>query len=356
MSSTLNAFLARGINSKIAENLIEQKYTLSKLKCLSLEKLISLGITEKVAHEILKESRPPIPHKIIMKLLYDSKYCCCICRDPSQGIIIHHIIEWHKSKSHDEENLIVLCPNHHDLAHTKKGLTLNLTPDKLREFKNMWINQVKFTDTKTILGLISNKFASWDYFNHHRIFQMYINSSLSNKNFRTTTYLQQLGLINPLGTFEIQETTNNPFYRFPEGHLLYNYMEELFNSIIRTHALIDLTDKFNRETIISLLEPGTLIALQAGFYFRDITDKRQGIGQIRYSYYKKRHIKIEFEFDAYETTSSSAWGSHLSGHKVATIIGYIKSIIYKNQELIITVSCLTIGAYLNQHPYRKIEF
>jgi len=354
MNPTYKALLKRGMDSKTIENLISQKYTLTKLKFLSLEELIALGITEKIANEVLKESRPPIPDETVMKLLYDSKYCCCICRDPLKGIIIHHIEEWHISKSHDEENLIVLCTHHHDLAHTKKDLTLNLTSNKLREFKYKWINEVKFMDTNTILGLLSNEFNSWDYFNHNRIFQMYIKSQLSNENFRTTTYLQQVELINPLGTFEILETNSNPFYRFKHGPLLYNYMEELFNSLIRTHALIDLTDKFNRETILSLLNIGTLIALQAGFYFKDITDKRNGLGQIRYAHYKKRHIKIEFEFDAYETTSSSSWGSHLHGHKVATIIGYIKSIIQKNQELVITISCLAMGTYLNPHPNREI--
>ena len=118
-------------------------------------------------------------------------------------------------------------------------------------------------------------------------------------------------------------------------------------------SLIDLTGKFTKTYINSLIKPGTHIALQAAFYFKELTSINWGKRQRRECYYKKNHIKITFEFDAYETTSNSAWGSHLKGHKVATVIGLVKSITKENDMLIIHISCLSLGCYIEQHPNRQ---
>ncbi|WP_159295924.1 HNH endonuclease signature motif containing protein [Tenacibaculum maritimum] len=197
----MNAFIARGIDSQLANSLVQQKLTLSKLKLKKTSELIDLGIDSKIADIISKEQRPPIPEETVIKLLYQSKWTCCICRDVSKGVIIHHIKEWNISKDHSEENLVVLCPNHHDLAHTKKDLTLNLTESKLKEIKKEWLKEVSLQDTNTIRGLtIAEHTSGWDYFNHNRIFEIFLKKGISNRNFKTTLTGQRKGWINELGT------------------------------------------------------------------------------------------------------------------------------------------------------------
>lgn len=67
---------------------------------------------------------------------------CCICRDKNQGVIVHHIEEYSVSRSHAEDNLVVLCLNHHGEAHTKREFQQNLTPERLRDFKQRWLDWV----------------------------------------------------------------------------------------------------------------------------------------------------------------------------------------------------------------------
>ena len=162
-----------------------------------------------------------------------------------------------------------------------------------------------------------------------------------------------MNLINDLGTFSIIDEDKTQFYSFGDGFMLYYYMKELFDDVLKTIPLIDITDKYNREDIKALVRPGKFICFQGGFYFKDISTNSHGKNQRHLCYYQKDKIKLEFEFDAYETTSNSAWGSHLRGKKVITPICFVKSVLENNGEIIISLSCLAIGSYFQEHQYRK---
>lgn len=354
---TKNAFLSRGIDSNLANELINKKFNLSKLKLKTEDELINLGLSENIAKNILKEQRPPIPENTVIKLLYESKRTCCVCRDNKKSIIIHHINEWHLSKDHSEENLVVLCLEHHNEAHTKKGLSLNLSEKQILKFKERWIKEVQNVDANAILGLTENDYARWDYFNHNRVFELFLNKNLKNDSFKTTYTVKTLGLINNLGTFPIKENINKPHcYNFSDGYMLAYYMKELFDSVLKTLPVIDLTDKFNLNDIKALVNVGSYISFQGGFYFKVLSKNIYGKNQRRLCYYKKNNIRLEFEFDAYETTSSSAWGDHLRGKIVVTPICFVKSVLEKKNELVISTSCLAIGSLFDNSEYRKKKY
>jgi hypothetical protein len=356
MSNTFNALLSRGLDSILARQLADKKLTLAKLKAMSETELTDLGLSKEASEIILSEPRPPIPTETVIKLLYESKWTCCVCRDKSKGVIIHHINEWSEAKDHSEENLVVLCSEHHDLAHAKKDLTLNLTKSRLKNIKQKWLDEVKLTDTNTIIGLASVNQSRWDYFNHNRIFELYLKQGISNRAFRTTTTVRSLGLINDLGTYSFADDDESQLYNFGDGYMLYFYMQELFNEVLKTLPLIDLTDKFVKPIINSLIKPGVAVAIQAAFYFKDQTKLTGGRGQRRICYYHKDKVKIEFEFDAYESTSNSAWAVHLRGHKVATVIGFVTSVIEVNDVLTTTISCLAMGCHIGEHSFRKEKY
>ncbi len=79
-------------------------------------------------------SRKSIPPNLKDKLLVAASHACTICgRSPVQ---IHHIDG--NPSNNSEDNLIVLCLNHHDEAEkskTSKGLSSNLSPSALLEYK-----------------------------------------------------------------------------------------------------------------------------------------------------------------------------------------------------------------------------
>ncbi|GHT12540.1 hypothetical protein AGMMS4956_07320 [Bacteroidia bacterium] len=348
-NKTFNALIARGFDSNLANILIGKGYTVIKLQNEKEDTLKELGIDEKLI-TVLFEKRPPIPEETVNKLLYESKRTCCICRDNSKSIIIHHIEEWYISHNHNEENLVILCLQHHDEAHTKRKLSLNLSKDNILASKKRWTEEVKSLDRKVILNLVLiPNYSHWDYFNHNRIFELYIQNNISNSNFKTTSQVKNLHLINELGTFSLDKVPNYMhLYHFGNGYLKYNYMSELFYAILQKLPFIDITDKFTKNNIKSLIQVGTYIAIQAGFYF-----KQEKKDLFRKGYYEKRGIKIEFIIDPYECTSVSSYCCHISGHKTATVIALIKSIIEDKKQLLITVSCLSIGCNMRKHIYNE---
>lgn len=194
--NTIKALLSRGLDSKAAENLNAKGFTLQKLKLLNKNELSVLGLQDNFIDVLFNESRPPIPSITVQKLLYQSKFTCCICRDPHKSVVIHHIHEWNKSRNHNEENLIVLCLDHHNEAHTKRDLTLSLSGDFLKAAKQNWIETVNFQDSKHSLILKSNhNYARWDYLNYRRFSEILLSSDIK---FEPNKMIDELILRNQL--------------------------------------------------------------------------------------------------------------------------------------------------------------
>lgn len=355
--NTKDALLRRGVSSELSDNLIRKGYTLSKLKLLSDKRLNDLGLNKDQVSAINDGTRPPIPEDTYIKILYESKRTCCVCRDPSKPIIIHHLEEWSVSKSHDESNLVVLCLEHHDQAHTKKGLSISLNKKQLVEFKLKWLEQNRTSDAETILGLVSRDFARWDYFNHTRIYELFLDMDINPKEFKTydrlreANYVDSLGILN-IAAIQSRNSSESYMYRDGDGVITTYYMKEVFQAVLARLPVVDITDKFSRSYITSLLRPGSFIALQAGFYYKQVSKVDSGGGQLRRAYYKKKGVKIELSFDPYEATSSSAYNDSMTGHSVSTVICIVKSIYDKNEYLNIDVSCLAIGSYLEDCKFR----
>jgi hypothetical protein len=96
---------------------------------------IALSLTDKPA----KASRY-VPEPLQTKLLCDSMHRCGVCREA--GVIIHHIVPIEEGGPSEEENLMVLCLNHHNEAHSSSNLSKRLRPEHLLEYKRrhiLWV-------------------------------------------------------------------------------------------------------------------------------------------------------------------------------------------------------------------------
>ena len=63
-------------------------------------------------------------------------------------MVIHHIVPYYKTQDNSYDNLVVLCLNHHGLAHTKSDLGQPpLPPDVLKQKKQDWIEYVSHFKT-----------------------------------------------------------------------------------------------------------------------------------------------------------------------------------------------------------------
>lgn len=171
MSKTFTALLSKGIDSEKASKIVKAGFTIQTLSTCKPDELEVLGIDSNDIETIYINSRPSIPDKIVDELLYKSRRTCCVCREREKSIIIHHIIEWSTSKSHSEDNLVVLCLHHHDEAHSKKELSLNLTPERIKAAKLKWetdvlnhdkeILQIQFKERQVIPKRLSDLKKKW---------------------------------------------------------------------------------------------------------------------------------------------------------------------------------------------------
>src|ERR1051326_4130135 len=135
-SRTYNALIARGIDSGLSQKLVSSHHSVSGLRQLSRQQLRKLGLNQRQAAAFVNSKRPPIDSQTVFELLHKCRRTCCVCRKPNQPFIIHHIIPWAESHSHDIENLVVLCLSCHSEAHTKREIAQNLTRDQLRHHRS----------------------------------------------------------------------------------------------------------------------------------------------------------------------------------------------------------------------------
>jgi len=113
--------------------------------------------------------REPIDEKIVQLLLEHSNFVCCVCKgQKGPSYIIHHIVEYEITQDNTYNNLIVLCPADHDLAH-QGGLTLRLTESQLRTTKSRWEQQVEAANAQRAAQQIKVNDGAIDYVNVKRI-------------------------------------------------------------------------------------------------------------------------------------------------------------------------------------------
>ncbi|KAB8151251.1 hypothetical protein EZY14_019360, partial [Kordia sp. TARA_039_SRF] len=255
---TETALLARGFSSSQIRVLLSKKMTVAKLKTLSDEALKELTITDEQITNLRKESRPAIDNTIVNKLLFESKRTCCICRDAKKPIIIHHIEEWHISRDNSENNLVVLCLEHHDLAHTSKKLSMNLKPEQIRDAKQRWIAAVKKQDALTLIEKSSYEYARWDYINLQRFFELLLDLNEDLKihtgvfqQLKEKQIVNDMAFINDPSLWKTGKPSKLHFFNFAEGFLLAYHMKMLITGALEHIEIRDITHNFDLNTVHS---------------------------------------------------------------------------------------------------------
>jgi hypothetical protein len=74
------------------------------------------------------DQRPKVPQPVARQLRQEAGFGCCVCGNPI--IQYHHIVEWVEEAHFRPQDMMVLCPLHHDQA--TKGA---LPHDRQREYK-----------------------------------------------------------------------------------------------------------------------------------------------------------------------------------------------------------------------------
>jgi hypothetical protein len=326
--STVNALLARSVDSGTANRLAAAGYTLSQLVEMELTELHELGLKETAISAIRKE-RTSIPEDTCIQLIFLQRAVCCVCRERGRPYILHHIISWEESHSHDLDNLALLCLLCHNEAHTHHENSRNLTPVEIRECKKLWVDRVKVSDREVmdspkLDGMIT---TMWDYFNHDRIIDLSENKELDQdyreffSNGRALSYLYS-GSLRSFSTYGIFETK----------------LHELLSKY--TYYLLD--NHSTASEIAAIAKPGVIVLLTAYHAFKPESSTAYGPGQTYKGYYRRNRICFSFVIDLWNCTSESSH-THLRGHYICTSVLLIKNVERNSSGLDIQTTCLAVG-------------
>ncbi|QCE43379.1 HNH endonuclease signature motif containing protein [Psychroserpens sp. NJDZ02] len=141
MERIVSNFMKYGISQNLAEKLFKNNLTITTVKNTSQKNLIEKYSITKIEAKNIKSaiSRKPIEKEIANSLLLNNNYTCCCCLgQKGKTFIIHHITEYENTQDNSYENLAVLCPVCHDLAHGKRSLTLSINKEQILESKRTW--------------------------------------------------------------------------------------------------------------------------------------------------------------------------------------------------------------------------
>lgn len=362
---TINALLSRGLASELAANLSAEGFTLKVLKQMKAEKLSQIGLSKLDIKQIHAGERPPIPESTLINLLWRNRRTCCVCREQNKSIIVHHIEEWSASRDHAIENLAVLCLDCHDLAHTKKSLSQNLTPKELKENKNRWEIIVNEQDLQTLFDLkTSHSSARWDWINCRRVFELFDKLGFTISNLSKFNSLKDGGFIDERGfitddlKWNIDKYRRHYFLDFGGAFNIAGYLDSILEVVIKNTPVIDITPILNkRNELKALVKMGGFISIQAPFYFSTIADGLSDVDEVKKAYYRGYNLRVEFTFQPWYCTSSSAKHGAMSGRHVQTVFGFVRDISTCDDELIISLSCLGAGTGFKRHENRiKSDF
>jgi hypothetical protein len=265
--SSKDKFLALGLDSDLATKLVSLAIAPGKLLKMPSAKLLGLGL-DKGAQAKLK--RPPIPPERLFNLLRKCKRICCVCRTPNLNIIVHHIKEWHASRSHAEKNLVVLCMNDHGEAHTERKLGQNHTPESIRKHKETWEAEVRSADARAVVGLSQSEGANWDYINHTRLFRFAAQLGIDCRNMNVFARLHTLdvvsedGYIRDLKVWAVSSKPSFYLYDMGESRLLYSYTSAVLERVVEKLGTVDISAVSCEELRIAA-KNGALVFVQAPF-------------------------------------------------------------------------------------------
>lgn len=357
---TINALLSRGIDSELAENLSAKGFTLKFLKQMNAEMLSRIGLSKLDIKQLHSGERPPIPESTLINLLWHNRRTCCVCRKQHKSIIVHHIEEWSVSRDHSIENLAVLCLDCHDLAHTKKSLSQNLNPKELREYKNRWEMIVRKNDIQTLFNLkTARSFARWDWINCRRVFELFEKLGFTIGDLGEFNNLKEDGFIDDRGfitndlKWNIDKSRRFYFLDFGGAFHIASYLGSILDIVLENTPVIDITPILNkRNDLRALVEMGSFISIQAPFYFSTIEGGLNDVDEVKKAYYRGYNLRVEFTFQPWYCTSSSAKFGAMTGRHVQTVFGFVRDISTYDDELIISLSCLGAGTGFKRHENR----
>lgn len=345
INPTEAALIGRGVDSATAAKLRAAGWTLTKLKASKDAKLKTLGLTPQAIAGIRAGGRSEIPFDDLAKVLIANRFTCCVCHEPNKPLHVHHINEWAKSHDHSPGNLAVLCMEDHDKVHTKKELSRNLTPALVRAAKIAWEKEVRQFDPTAILDASRAESSAWQYFNHTRLFELAKQLGVS---FVTLDYFGTAlanGVIKDSGLPARRKPSRHRPYMYDggDGMVLYMYVRDVLHALLEKLTMLNISDFLDRGVLLPVIKPGDFIVVQGAHQFSPKDKKARGTDQPAQGRRRANHVEVQYLFNLFEATSSSAYNLWLRGRHSSTSIVRVGTVTLDKGRLMIAGTVIAIA-------------
>lgn len=300
--------------------------------------------------------RPAIPEKTKQKVLYESAFACAVCAE--KGDHIHHIDK--KNTNNTFDNLILLCQTHHNEAHTQRELSLNLTPDRLLDYRSTWYETVraKRLEAASVSGQrasaqeILRLGVTWGYINHSRLLQTapktlldMVDQPLLDRLRRTKIVDERGILIKPDNIKHSGTYINNTVYDWYSHsdsialHIFYSDLVDRFVEIVQPIHLDEKT--WTRTFIKHAISTGNFIFINRAQYFK-MNHKSNENAEISVQAFARK-IKIFYSINTRNMYGTTSITNSFSGHKSCASLLQLKSVEEDGAERILHCTPIALG-------------
>lgn len=350
MNRTVAALVTRGLDTEIAGRLATEGWTIRKLATATDAELVSLGLTGGVVKNLRKGGRPPVPIDNAMRVLYRNRFQCCVCRNPSKPIILHHIEPWATSHDHGEGNLAALCLDHHESAHSVSALAKNLDASTLRAMKLAWEAACEEEDRRSIISASRLRYDAWIYFNHLRLFELAGELGIRLTRLEDFADAKERGLVDAKGNLVPRSNALSYMYDDVLGMTLYSYVRSVLEATVERLKVLNFSDLLDRGTAHQLLAQGDFVIVQGAHMFTRQTQKTRGKGDIMSGSRRANNVEFRFTLDRWEATSCSSWAMWLAGRQSVASLLQVKGVLREDGNVVVAATVIAIS-----NGHRKLQ-
>jgi hypothetical protein len=134
-AKTRNSLLGYGLTADLADLVATKGHTVTLLRAMNKSQLVDAYGEHHAAVITDRLRRKPIDDVTMDALVAEADGCCCICADgnSTRPYEIHHIDEYAATQDNSKQNLLLVCPTHHQTVHDQ-----NLSKAEQTDLRSSW--------------------------------------------------------------------------------------------------------------------------------------------------------------------------------------------------------------------------
>lgn len=330
----MDTLIKYGVDKELASIAQKKSLTATAIRATSKKNLIEKYNLEEAQAARLKSAvkRAPIDDEVVERLLYNTSYTCCLCKGmKSDAYVIHHIEHYNVSQDNSYDNLAVLCPNDHELAHREgEALANKITPSQVKKGKRKW--EASVSSQHLISAALEQDTGELDFISIHRVSELCLSvygglpdTQLSSR-LRNIGLLDNDGYINPEYYEKKNIDINTPlrfFAPFGSTALTAHYLY-LLTGCFSKLKFYDLDNLLNKKSIDEGLI-GRYCVYTGGVYGKEYRGKITADSEPTHIYFKRGQFIVEWKVNPTYICSATAAG-RISGRPVYLIYGKILNV------------------------------